>query len=516
MPKRRAATGMRLSPSQYNTEPAGHYGTPKEIWGFRTRANSGSPVSVARAFLVANADLFKLHPDLRGIHLRKTISSLGAHHVVYQQMHDGLRVHRGYVTVHMDRSGRVYLAKNRFMPIHLLPQPFEDRIGRAGAIARARLALSDGERPSKLAARPEQLWFPRDRRLIPAWKLRLVRENPREEWIIYVNAVTHGLLSKYDNLSESASGRGLVFYPSPVIALGGHGGLISASGVPLRPPVEAYRVVALRELDRASLSGPRVKVLSRSGRSVRRRDGQFMFESHEKGFEDVMVYYHVDAAIRYLERLGFSGSRAVFKTPIAANPRGTGDDNSWYSPTYRTLTFGTGGVDDAEDAETIVHELGHAIQDAICPDFGQSTQAAAMGEGFGDYFAASFFDPVKPAAYRTSVMTWDGLEAGIDAGLHPPCLRRVDEPMTSRDFRSGGDEHANGMIWSATLWDVRLALGRDVAARVIVESHFQLDGFTTFVRGARAILDADRNLENGRHVETLRKIFAKRKIEPVA
>jgi hypothetical protein len=507
---------MRLTPRQYNTEPAGHYGTPKEVWGFQTRANSGSPVSVARAFLVANAELFKLHADLRGIHLRRQMSSLGAHHVVYQQMHDGRRVHRGYVSVHMDRSGRVYLAENRFMPIRLLPPPFEDRIGRAGAIARARHALSHQERPSKLAAEPEQLWFPRHRQLVPAWKVRLVRESPREEWIIYVNALTHGIPSKYDNLSESGSGRGMVFYPSPVIALGGHRGLISDAGVPLRPPLEAYRVVALRDLERASLRGPRVSVTSRSGKSVRRRDGRFMFESDEPGFEDVMVYYHVDAAIRYLEQLGYSRRRAIFKAPIGANARGTRDDNSWYSPSYRTLTFGTGGVDDAEDAETILHELGHAIQDAICPDFGQSKQAAAMGEGFGDYFAASYFDPVKPANYRTSVMTWDGLAAGIEAGLDPPCLRRVDERMTSRDFRSRGDEHTNGMIWSATLWDVRLALGRDSAARAIVESHFQLDGFTTFVRGARAILDADRNLEDGRHVDALKRIFAKRKIAPVA
>jgi len=29
------------------------------------------------------------------------------------------------------------------------------------------------------------------------------------------------------------------------------------------------------------------------------------------------------------------------------------------------LTFGTGAIDDAEDAQTILHELGHVIQDAI-------------------------------------------------------------------------------------------------------------------------------------------------------
>jgi predicted metal-dependent phosphotriesterase family hydrolase len=47
------------------------------------------------------------------------------------------------------------------------------------------------------------------------------------------------------------------------------------------------------------------------------------------------------------------------------------------------------------------------------------------------------------------------------------------------------------------------------------ESHFQLDGFTTFARGARAIIDADRNLYRGRNAETLRRVFHRRGIGPV-
>jgi hypothetical protein len=241
-----------------------------------------------------------------------------------------------------------------------------------------------------------------------------------------------------------------------------------------------------------------------------------MFLAHQRGFEEAMVYYHVDQALRYLEHLGFRGRRAVFAAPVRANVNGSYDDNSWYSPWDRLLTFGTGAIDDAEDAETILHELGHAIQDAICPDFGQSIEAAAMGEGFGDYFAASFFESRKPPRYRAAVMTWDGLMAGLEEGADPPCLRRVDSNLTYADFdhRDSADEHLNGLIWSATLWDIRKALGRETADRLILESHFQQDGFTTFARGARAILDADRNLEKGRHVATLKRIFRRRRIDP--
>jgi len=89
--------------------------------------------------------------------------------------------------------------------------------------------------------------------------------------------------------------------------------------------------------------------------------------------------------------------------------------------------------------------------------------------------------------------------------------------MTYESFDHGpdGDEHDNGQIWSATLWDIWLAVGRPIADRIIIESHFQLDGHTTFARGARAIIDADRNLFGGRHLEQLRRIFRRRGIGPV-
>ena len=50
------------------------------------------------------------------------------------------------------------------------------------------------------------------------------------------------------------------------------------------------------------------------------------------------------------KRLGFNN---VLNHQIAINIDGRTDDNSHYSPSTKDLTFGTGGVDDAEDAEII-------------------------------------------------------------------------------------------------------------------------------------------------------------------
>jgi hypothetical protein len=227
----------------------------------------------------------------------------------------------------------------------------------------------------------------------------------------------------------------------------------------------------------------------------------------------VSAYYHVDRAIAYLGAMGYKGQRRIFSKPLAIKARGTREDNSEYSPGTHSLMFGLGDVDDAEDAEVVWHEFGHALQDAICPDFGQSSEAAAMGEGFGDYWAGSFFERLKPQRYRLSVMSWDGVWYEGD----PPCVRRLDSPRSFETFdhSPGGDEHENGEIWSATLWEVRELLGRKRADRVIVDSHFQLDGFTTFARGARAMLDADHHLNRGAHAARLRRIFHRRGIGPV-
>jgi hypothetical protein len=510
----------RLRKGEYRAVSGRYYGTPKEVWGFRSDPVRGRPETVARRFLAANARLFGLRSDLSGLLQRpaRTLESRGATHVIFQQSHRNLRMHRAYVTVHIDRHGSVYLTKNRAMPNSLLPKRVPAARSAASAIEHAFRETELGKREAERIGDVEKLWFPRGDALRLAHKVRLATSSPREEWIIYIDAQNGRVLNRYDNLA-SVRGFGRVFNPNPVIALGGHRAATTARGEPRATlPARAYTNVRLLDLDLSGhLQGKRVTTELTRGRA-KRADYRFMFDARRARertwFKEVMVYYHVDNAVRYLERIGYRGPRAIFTKPIPVNVNGTREDNSWYSPGERALTFGTGGVDDAEDGETILHEFGHALQDAIVPDFGQSLEAAAMGEGFGDYFAASFFAPFKSKAYQASVMSWDAVTY---PDYDPPCLRRVDADVTFEDFdhAEDADEHTNGMIWSAVLWDVRGAFGRARADRIIVDSHFQLDGFTTFARGARAIIDANRNLYADRDRDRLVRIFSRRGIGPV-
>ncbi len=510
-----------LARGSYRAVPGEWYGTPKEIWGFHVQSRSTSAVEAARDFLSANARLLGLTKQLDGISPRTGWQSLGAYHLIFQQQHLERRVNRGYVTVHVDRRGRVYMVKNRAAPAHLLPARWTQAFGREEVIAIARRRLRR-RRGQTIPKGTERLWFPLRDRILPAWRVRLFHTDPAEDWIFHLDARTGRVLRRYDNLSrvrreESDIGRALVFDPSPVTALGDHKPLLRTKTRVRRPPPGAYREVGLQDLaGNGRLDGARVTTAPTGApRRAKSPQNDFRCASHQRGFEEAMVYFHVDETIRYLESLGFRGPSRIFRAPVRVHVNGTRERNAWYSSTDRLLTFGVGGVDAAEDGETIVHELGHAVQDAITPDFGQSEEAAAMGEGFGDYLAASFFAERKPERYRSSIMTWFGLLTGVAEGRHPPCERRVDGRRSARSFEVEGDEHDNGEIWSGALWEIREAVGARVADTLIVESHFQLDGYTTFARGARAILDADENLYDGRHRGRLQGIFRRRHIGPL-
>ena len=505
----------KLNPKTCRTIPGKNYGTPKEVWGFRTSPGHREPVVAARDLLQANGDFLGIAPLISRLRLQRVIESLGAWHMIFQQRHLGMPIHRAYVTVHTDRDRRAYLVKNRAVPRELLPRKADFQISERSARRRALRSVSGAENNARITE-IKPVWYPAKRLIHPAFKIRVHRERPRSEWLIYVDGEKGRILSKYDNLAW-LTWSALIFDPNPVTAAPDWQPLTD-KGRPRRPPEEAYRKVVLRDLRGRGhyLDGLRISTRLTPNR-VRRGDGRLEARSTERGFDEAMVYYHINEAIRHLESLGYTGRRAIFRKPIEVNAHGTRDDNSWYSPGERSLTFGTGGVDDAEDAEVILHEFGHALQDAICPDFGQSPEAAAMGEGFGDYLAATFFAAKKPARFRTAVASWDALANPHLRQADPPCLRRVDEPLTyeSFDHSPRADEHENGKIWSATLWEIWEVLGWKVADTIIIESHFQLDGFTTFARGGRAILDADRNLYNRRHLARLRQIFRHRGIGPV-
>ena len=114
---------MPLEPGTYRTEPPKYFGTPRSLWGFRLPAGSGGPRRRAERFLREHRELLGL--EQLALRHDRTLHSLGATHVIFQQRYYKTPIHRGYVTVHISRDNHVYLCKNAATPKQFLPGKLE-------------------------------------------------------------------------------------------------------------------------------------------------------------------------------------------------------------------------------------------------------------------------------------------------------------------------------------------------------------------------------------------------------
>ena len=302
-----------------------------------------------------------------------------------------------------------------------------------------------------------------------------------------------------------------VFFPNPVQTLGSQQ-LTDGKDADSPAFAPAYRRVTLTDLDGSGgLSGRYAVVKSSTGKAALAVDGAFpAWHRDADQFEQVMGYYWVTTAQSYLQHLGFgSALRPVNQRRIEIRIDQYGGDNSFFREDKANITLGKGGVDDAEDAEVIVHEYGHSVQDGQVPGFGTTLESGAIGEAFGDYLAVvvtSWATGVPDRTPEACVADWD---ATSYTSTVPHCLRRLDG-VKHYPEDVVGEVHADGEIWSRALWDIRAALGDTRASTLIVEALFAFTVDTTFAAAAQATVDAARRLYGAPAAQATRNAFAAR------
>jgi zinc metalloprotease ZmpB len=296
--------------------------------------------------------------------------------------------------------------------------------------------------------------------------------------------------------ASGATAQGTVFFPNPVQQTGLQS-LTDRKDSDYAALQPAYRRVRLTDLDASGfLAGRWVRVKSETGPAALIVDGQLpAYHRDADQFEQVMGYYWVTTAHHYLSGLGFGADLpAVNDRQIELRINQFGGDNSFFRGNKADITLGKGGVDDAEDAEVIVHEYGHSVQDGQVAGFGTSLEAGSIGEGFSDYFAVAVTDWATGVPTKTPeacVADWDSVSYTRDV---PHCLRRLDGTKVYPEDVAG-EVHADGEIWSAALYDIRNRL-RDArkADRIIVDGQFAFAADTSFHDAAAATVAAARRL----------------------
>lgn len=484
---------------------------PKKIYDFKTEPLEGAPKKIAEDFLKENLELLKISAKINELKFDKVSESLGASAVLFQQYFGGVPIHGAWVAVHIDMQNRIFMIKNDTVPVSKLQKKISKN--KAEFLPSSRIDQIIKKKVKEYgslstAIKKESMIYPLKGNLRRAWKVKFGTSKPAASYILFIDGTT-GHIIEERNVLRKADGRGQVFTPNPIVSLN-RDDLYDAKDKDQDLLESAYKIVILKELNLGGyLKGPYVDTTN-TPKSARSSNLEFIYTREDDRFEEVMAYYNIDSLQRYIQSLGFNGSKGILNRPIKVNVHGGYEDNSYYdpSPGKQDLTFGDGGVDDAEDADVILHEYGHAIQDAIIPGFGQSKEGRAMGEGFGDYMAGSFFDKLKKPSRKVKIAEWDA--KGYKGGPQE-CLRRLDSDKHYPEDMEG-EEHADGEIWSSCLWKVRKLLGRKTADTVILESHFYLNQYSDFRDGAEAIVMAEKNLYGGKRTKGLMKIFKEKGI----
>jgi hypothetical protein len=382
--------------------------------------------------------------------------------------------------------------------------------GAGGAISRARAIAAatqaTGSERLRAPARARLGIDPRSGSL--AWEVSLPSARPLGDFLVMIDARSGERLSARDLLWRTTASATL-FDPNPVVTQGSYAGLLDAKDrdsallTGLRAPVSLPRITSTKGCLVGTYADAR---LGKRAKSVCRPSLDFTGVTRsDDRFEALMAYFHIDRTRAYVDSLGLSRSLRAKPQKVRANAIPA--DNSFYSSLTQSMTLGAGGVDDGEDADVIVHEYGHSLQDQAVKGFGRSIGAGSMGEGFGDYLTAAMSSLVTggDARFDACVFEWDSVSYS-DTG----CGRRTDRFLTLRraERRCLREIHCMGEAWSGLVYELRGALGidpqgRSVMDRVVLESHFMLAKRSGFGDGARALLAADQLLYAGAHVPAL-------------
>ena len=382
------------------------------------------------------------------------------------------------------------------------------------------------------------IWSPRDLdRLV--W--RVVSTTRTGGYEVLVDARTGGIV-RVRSLTHHATGQAAVFDPNPVKTRRSRSGLSDSADADSDLLARLRRPVTLERLDDSSClrgqwvhaflpeTGPAPGVESDRPGGIGQgqrdvcdpaRDFSSITRTDDR-FEAVMAYFHIDRAQAYLQSLGFSRRRgnSLVDRQIPVRVNFINDDNSYFEARRRDITLGTGGVDDGEDADVVVHEYLHAVIEDASRSFAlasilESEQAGAIAEGIGDYFAVSIAERFRPSrGFRAGCFAaWDRQgEPGEDL-----CLRVVDSPRTRRDFEESSEcvldyIHCAGMAWSGALWEIRRRLGAGRTDRTLVQSLFSYGAGTGFDGASRALLAANQRLYRGRDARLIRSVLCRREL----
>ena len=221
---------------------------------------------------------------------------------------------------------------------------------------------------------------------------------------------------------------------------------------------------------------------------IRSTTPNFDYSRSHYGFEQVNAYYHVLNFQKYLQSINYM----IVQDTIKIDAQGYTQDNSSYNPSIKLLLFGEGGVDDAEDADVVVHEYGHAISYDVSPGTNVGEERRSLDEAVGDYFAVTYRKEYFGGFGSDKVFNWDG---------HNPFWpgRTINNPsnINYKNIPTFSNIHQYTTVFNAAMFEIWAYLGKTYTDKLMIEALYGYYQNMTYTQAAYAVLDADTALTGG-------------------
>jgi len=228
----------------------------------------------------------------------------------------------------------------------------------------------------------------------------------------------------------------------------------------------------------------------------------FLYNRSMSGFEDVNALYHITNFHNYISSIGYD---TLMDLQLVVDPHAqNGFDNSVFNRNggNPNIMFGTGGVDDAEDADVIIHEYSHGVSWSANNNSSFSFERSGLDEGLADYFATSYSRSISSFNWA-DMFSWDGHNefwAGRTA------TTTLNYPYTGPNF------YAVGEIWNTAMSAIWTDLGNIVTDKLMLESLHFFTNNTTLSEAAIYVLQSDTILFGGVHSSTICNHFKNKNI----
>ena len=443
------------------------------------RTIPGTPEVMARNFLnFYKSDLALTSDDLANLEMHGTRTRRVGTTVRFHQQWQGVPVHGAEVSLTIKSNRSVVMVNNSFVKnVDLRDVTPSLSANQARTITLDYLntegRITDETNDLKIVATNDGAKL--------AYRVSLVAMEPMGQWEAFVDAENGEILRVTDIAAYHEHRTEPEYVPFPTMVVDGTGNVwvpdpLSSAGADYgdpgfsdnddanSPELLAEQVtVTLRDITLENgmyfLKGPWAEITDEEDpiRGVfEQATNVWDFDREDNEFEAVNVYYHIDESMRYLnDDLGIDVRPSAYPGGVKCDPSGlNGADNSHYVGGAQRLSWGDGGVDDAEDSDVIHHELGHGLHDWIT--MGGLSQQQGLSEGSGDYWAASYnrslgdWTAADPQYFW--IFNWDG---------HNPFWNgRSCGVSTTWSANLNGSIHTQGQVWSTSMMQVWDAIGK--------------------------------------------------------